>query len=67
MTPGHYSSGVIILRYTAGYLLPQFLNEEPLILKNVSIDIKNLHVPRILIFNNIGENYRLLNLLIFEQ
>jgi hypothetical protein len=40
----------------------QFLSEEPLILLNVSVDIEDVHVPRILIFINIWENYRLLKL-----
>jgi hypothetical protein len=35
-------------------------DEEPLILLNVSMDIEDVHVPRILIFINIWENYRLL-------
>jgi hypothetical protein len=38
------------------------LSEEPLILLNVSMDIEDVHVPRILNFINIWENYRLLNL-----
>jgi hypothetical protein len=33
----------------------------PLVLLNVSMDIEDVHVPRILIFINIWENYRLLN------
>jgi hypothetical protein len=39
---------------------------EPLILLNVSMDIEDVHVPRILIFINILENYRL-NLLNFKK
>jgi hypothetical protein len=53
--------------HLSGLLLPQFLSEEPLILLNVSMDIEDVHVPRILIFINIWENYRLLNLVNFEK
>jgi hypothetical protein len=48
-------------------LLPQFLYEESLILLNYSMDIEDVHVSRMLIFFNIWENYRLLNLVIFEK
>jgi hypothetical protein len=33
--------------------LQQFLSEDPPVLLNVSVDIENAHVPKILIFNNI--------------
>jgi hypothetical protein len=42
------------------YLLPQFLSEEPLILLNVSMNIEDVHVPRIFIFIVIWENFRFL-------
>jgi hypothetical protein len=51
--------------HLSGYILPQFLSEEPLILLNVAMDIEDVHVPNILIFFNIRENYRLLNLVGF--
>jgi hypothetical protein len=43
------------------------MSENPLILLNVNMDIEDVHVPRILIFINIWENYRFLNLVIFEK
>jgi hypothetical protein len=37
----------------SGYLLLQFLSEEPLILLNITMDIEDVHVQRILIFIDI--------------
>jgi hypothetical protein len=43
------------------------MSEDPVILLNVSMDIEDVHVSRILIFITIWENYRLLNSVIFEK
>jgi hypothetical protein len=37
----------------------QFWSKDPFILLNASMDIDDVHMTRILIFINIGENYRL--------
>jgi hypothetical protein len=48
----------------SGYLLPQFSNEDLLVLQNVGIDIEDMQ--RIFIFSYFSENYSLLNLFVFE-
>jgi hypothetical protein len=56
----------LYLKINVAYKVCHFLNEELLILLNFSIDIEDVHVLWISIFINIWENYRLLNLFIFE-
>jgi hypothetical protein len=45
----------------------QFLNEELLIKLYVSMDVEDVHVSRILIFINVWENYKLLNLFLRNE
>jgi hypothetical protein len=59
-----YIPGTSFVRLT---LWPQLLSNEPRILLHVNIDIEDVHIPKTLIFIHIWENYRLLNLVIFEK
>jgi hypothetical protein len=43
------------------------MSEAFLVLMNISMDIENVQVPKVLNFFYIWENYKLLNLVIFEK
>jgi hypothetical protein len=55
------------VHHLSGYLLPQFSSEDLLVLQTVSMDIRDMHIQKILIFSIFCENYRLLNVVVFEE